>query len=400
MKKSKLWLAASLLLCSCAMDEPTVTEQPEGSERDPNFIELSEALQNAEQEFKAVYGSSTRGKRSVSDTELFLPKSYTRSDTEEELYGFYIVNYDDGFAMLSADRRRPAVYALSDEGSLHLSDTIENKGLSWYINECAGIIPGGPGNQPADSVIKPFNPPKPYTKETVIVSKPLLKGILSTFHQHSPYNIYCPQIDGQNCPVGCVPLAIGTVMAYYKWPAKYENYTFSWDNMLANSSNTLWARLFEIIGRPFNVTANYGLETTSAPVSNITRAMKNMGYQNTICSYYQNSIIEQELEGNHPILCHGYRTDPETNKRVGHMWVIDGGYYTKETNQIGFGNDYYYKYYYHCVWGWGVKANGYFLIDTYYVEVGGTPVERDPYSYGESPTYKDLGIVYGYRPIK
>lgn len=130
MKKSKLWLAASLLLCSCAMDEPTVTEQPEGSERDPNFIELSEALQNAEQEFKAVYGSSTRGKRSVSDTELFLPKSYTRSDTEEGLYGFYIVNYDDGFAMLSADRRRPAVYALSDEGSLHLSDTIENKGLS------------------------------------------------------------------------------------------------------------------------------------------------------------------------------------------------------------------------------------------------------------------------------
>jgi hypothetical protein len=148
--------------------------------------------------------------------------------------------------MLSADRRRPAVLALSDEGSMHLSDTTYNDGLNWYINEALSSF--GSTIVKPDTTIHSTYPNEPYTTTTTVYSERLLTGFLSTFSQRYPYNIYCYTDSAEQAVVGCTPLAVGTVMGYYKWPESYESYTFDWTSMYSSSMNTMWARLFEILG--------------------------------------------------------------------------------------------------------------------------------------------------------
>jgi hypothetical protein len=102
MKKSRKTLLgvlaiACISLASCSSDEPMQQKNGEESGFNENYISLSEALQNADSEFALVYSSTRSGKRIV-DTELFQPKP--RSE-EDDLYGYYVVNYDNGFAMLS-----------------------------------------------------------------------------------------------------------------------------------------------------------------------------------------------------------------------------------------------------------------------------------------------------------
>ena len=36
--------------------------------------------------------------------------------------------------------------------------------------------------------------------------------------QDNPYNLLCPQIDGQRCPSGCVATALAQIMSYHRWP--------------------------------------------------------------------------------------------------------------------------------------------------------------------------------------
>ena len=48
--------------------------------------------------------------------------------------------------------------------------------------------------------------------------KPLLGGTL--WGQDSPYNIYCPVINGKRCPTGCVATALAQLMRYHQWPVR------------------------------------------------------------------------------------------------------------------------------------------------------------------------------------
>lgn len=45
---------------------------------------------------------------------------------------------------------------------------------------------------------------------------PLLGNI--EWGQDSPYNLYCPAIDGIHCPSGCVATALSQIMCYHRWP--------------------------------------------------------------------------------------------------------------------------------------------------------------------------------------
>lgn len=57
-----------------------------------------------------------------------------------------------------------------------------------------------------------------------------------------------------------------------------------------------------------------------------------------------------------------------------------------------------YATYYHCVWGWGGLANGYYQ---YYNGLGESVSELDPGNpVYHAPAYKNLNIVHGYKPNK
>lgn len=212
-------------MLSCSSDEPALSESVSQQTTDPNFISLDEAVANADEAFKSMLGKSKKHTRSNIEAEMFMPQK-TRGG-QEEMYGFYVLNYGEGegFALLSADRRRTPVYALSEEGSMHLSDTTGNRGLSWYVNEHINSIPAGrTGYIPIDTLIaQPFFPSITKT----VYSERLIKGIMEKFHQDYPYNKYCPTItengNSKNAKVGCLALALGTVMGYYEWPESAFN---------------------------------------------------------------------------------------------------------------------------------------------------------------------------------
>ena len=225
---SSILLPIGIVLTSCTSEEPLINESVDSFQvTDSYFIPIDEALANAEIMFARIGVKSTRASGRIKSIERF--KTSTRSDISST-HGLYIVNYENecGFALLAADRRLSPVYALSEEGSLSLADTINNPGLNWYIN---GVLPSLMNDivAPIDTTALPIFPiEKPWSYYEKY-SDPLLKGFMAKFHQYGPYYNYIQEIDNNHCPVGCLPLAIGTVVGYYEWPQTIENYIFPWD---------------------------------------------------------------------------------------------------------------------------------------------------------------------------
>ena len=138
MKKNFLFLPL-LALLSCTQQEiPDVPTLSEADGRSNNLVSLNEAIETARLYVSGLKGGNTRS----ADLKLakvdLLGKMNTRSADNDttQLWGYYVINFtdDNGFALVAADKRNRPVYALSDEGSLELSDTVGNPGLRSYLN--------------------------------------------------------------------------------------------------------------------------------------------------------------------------------------------------------------------------------------------------------------------------
>ena len=123
-------IALIAMSASCSSGERADPIADNKVETDANFLSVDDALVNARKAFKVMLGKEKSSTRADVDAEMFIPAAKTRG-TGESLYGYYVINYGngDGFALVSADRRRVPVLALSDEGSMHLSDTTNIPGL-------------------------------------------------------------------------------------------------------------------------------------------------------------------------------------------------------------------------------------------------------------------------------
>lgn len=393
--------AAAFAFVSCDSEQGIKLEK--GNDN-PNLVSIEEAMADADAMYSKVYGG-TRSGRKPSGVIRFRSRT-TRGEGNANPEGYYIVNYiEGGFSLLSADRRdMNRVYAISDEGALHLTDTVGNPGLSMYINDILPMLTNtigapSPDKYPIDS-LRPIDPGWSYYKKH---SDPLLTGFMARFHQFSPYNHYCntgaPDYKPQY--VGCVPLAVGTVMGYHKWPQSLDGYTFDWDAMRNSADDLRWARLFKILGGPEYTNVSYGIEGeskgTGVPYYRISKAFTDAftkaNYKGGHTVSFSSAPVSQELESNNPVICVG-------NNGEGHAWVIDGGYTTGSLEYPVTPDDEkkeVYRSYYHCVWGWGGLSNGYYL---YSGSLGGNIEKGDP-EYGTSASkYNDLLICYGYKPNK
>lgn len=391
-------LAVMFTFASCAT-EGTAPEMPE--QDNSNLIGIEEALNSADELFNQIYGS-TRAGRNPSNVSRF-GCSKTRNADGENMEGFYIVNYEGGgFSLLSADRRTPSrVFAISNEGSLQAEDTLENEGLGFYLNNILPSITSSGVIKPINPTIpyEPFNPGWSYNKNH---ADPLLKGFMSKFHQLTPYNYYC----NSGVPhfysyyVGCVPLATGTVMGYYKWPANLDGYSFDWEAMHKSAGDLRWARLFKILGGPEYTNVRYGIVGsgigTGTSEAYVPQAFFKANYKGTTFTAFNSTIVNNQLETLNPVICSGNLN----NSNLGHAWVIDGGYtrgYLGFPIAEGDKPQKIYETYYHCVWGWNGKSNGYYL----YTNSLGGEIKQGDEGYSEpAEKFENLTIIYGYRPNK
>lgn len=345
--------------------------------------------------------------------------SYERSFGNKSRSGnnldVYIFNFEDeeGFAMMSTDKRQPSLIALANKGNLNEGDSIENPGLKLFIEYA--VTPIDP-ETPETPIFDPFEPTTPFGKKYEWTNEIThVNGMCSTkWGQNLPYNKYTPVINGFNSPTGCVATSMSQLMAYYEYPQSYNGYTFDWTEIKKTFSPISYsisgadqlARLMQQLGLPSNLNMNYTETGSGASPYNISKTFKAFGYTSggTLKAYNIEDVV-QEVKSNHPLLAGG------ESKDGGHSWLIHG--LLKRTYTVYYGTirgeyekDYSKDYYYVlCNWGWDGFADGYYLSDAFNTKSGPTFNENSTSdnlieSTGGKGSYnfnKNITIVSGIR---
>ena len=267
-----------------------------------------------------------------------------------EANAYYIFNVEDGgFVIVSGDDRMPDILGYSDKGNVDMQNIPCN--MEWLMSCYAHTL----DSLDAYGITKKMSPRRTSNFATI---EPL---VTTTWGQHAPYNKYCPEIDGEKCPTGCVATAMAQIINYKKWPqgqtTTVDGYTtysginmpaleptsFDWENMTDDDI----ARLMLYCGQAAKM--NYLLSGSGA--GEPSEALKTVfGYSNSTKSWlikmFEADHLEQtvydELVEDRPVFYTGY----SDSMGEGHAFIVDG----------------YKDGMFHINWGWDGDADGYFII--------------------------------------
>ena len=201
----------------------------------------------------------------------------------------------------------------------------------------------------------------------------ILPLLTCSWGQNPPYRDRCPEVNGKNCPTGCVATAMAQVMYYWRFPdalpalPSYVTSTehlqvlalpaveISWDDMLdvyrsgcyTPDQGDAVATVMRYCGQACFM--DYSMTIRTAWMGDQLTAMKKMGYDDQAMYLCRNDYSDEDwnrtmlddLSVGHPILYVGHDDDG------GHAFVIDG----------------YSDGRYHVNWGWNGSLNGFFALD-------------------------------------
>ncbi len=296
----------------------------------------------------------------------------------------YIVNLADeqGFALMSADKRTEPIFALIDSGNFSLKerDSTINPGFEMFLNMTESYITSKiietktvSGNGDADWTL---------TKST----RPKLDYL---WDQWDPYNMYTPLENGKHTPVGCVATALGMVTAHFKKSFTINGYNldlsgqiYTTSDLLANSEKaSIVARLLSEIGD--KVSMRYFLSGSYAYTNDAEAYLKDVSGIQYVTGFrdYGSNIAVENLYNclrskSGLVVIRGTKSD----NSVGHMWVMDGVQSYSSTH------DSKTLDLFHCNWGWGGFQDGYYLQAIYIFTtsghfISGGPTDNAPVSY-------------------
>lgn len=326
----------------------------------------------------------------------------TKSSGEVPLY---VVSFSsgsertEGFAIVGEYSLVDEVLAFVPVGSL--ADTTYNKGLAMFINDLesaltlchiktkdAGVSKVGnifyqPDYQQSIRIqtltyaeAYSYGSRSPFVQDSTVTYEYLMAEVPTKWGQNAPYSNKALKNDGTVGKIGCVPVAIGQVMAYHRKPETYD-----WDLILssptvalsdlerADSVSTLLYDIATAAGTNFST-------GSSRPESKLS-ALQVLGYSGVYSDYgdkLNSNIPYWKIFSDYtaPILMGGQRDGG------GHAWVVDGvlqqcrWYCDVETVYNQDGTSVYYLrtfpvfgYLVHCNWGWsGVDDGWYYNFHT------------------------------------
>lgn len=199
----------------------------------------------------SIVDGNTKGRQSRRIADRFSlggPNAKTKSeDCDDPLV--YVFNFEDeqGFALASGDNRMPPVLCLTDEGTLTDTTSINEGALAMLsiIDTDYRMAVGLPitdynGNTiTAEQYDRPDNfliddegsrgssSPSTYSKYTSWTSNSPIGTRTSTrWGQRYPFNYYCKTSAGKEAYVGCVAVAVGQVMAYWKQNTLHNGHNY------------------------------------------------------------------------------------------------------------------------------------------------------------------------------
>ncbi|MDE7346765.1 MAG: thiol protease/hemagglutinin PrtT [Muribaculaceae bacterium] len=296
---------------------------------------------------------------------------------------FYIFNRGDknGFIIISGDDRAPRVLGYSDHGNFdseNIPPQLKAMMEQWSLS--ISSVPEG----------KPVHP----SWSSHLSSTRAVDGILletAEWGQGYPYNVYCPIIEGEQAPAGCVATAMAIAMKYHNWPDytrggiqddfnypeftfDFSNYNIDWD-VLKDEKNPKFAdevgRLMQTAGIAAQMF--YGPYESSSEMWALGHKMIELYSYAKGCQYIEKSkfsdaewtsMLINQLREVGPVIYRG-------SGDIGHAFVIDG--YDGDSL-------------FHVNWGWDGLLNGYYTLD--FADVGGS-------SFSENQ-----GMIINIRPDK
>lgn len=306
---------------------------------------------------------------------------YTLSD-EAMTPCLYVMNYEKGFVIMSADDVAKPVLAYSDEGRFDANDIPD--GLAYYLNfykrQISNAVRSGiaQDSETAAEWCELRENGLPMKRDAKAVSPLLTTG----WDQNEYYNYYCPSTNGPGgrAYAGCVACAMSQVMKYWNYPATgrgshtytvdmegselngtqlsvdFSTATYNWNNMpnsLGWSSSSTQRNAIALLMYHCGVATDMGYSgsgsgTQSIRVvdairtyfsySNLSKAVYRSNYSKT---EYEDILIDN-LDRGFPIYYSGHDSE------MGHAFVCDG----YDANRK-----------FHFNWGWSNGGDGYFLID-------------------------------------
>jgi hypothetical protein len=119
------------------------------------------------------------------------------------------------YVLWEAETRLANLEKALDQGDPRLQQYQESLSLRamFWKDLKAGRVPAGTNGAGTQA--------EPYMMELNLTSR---------WHQHPPYNNYCPMGDGGRCVVGCVATATAQIMRYWNWPPSGSGTkSYTWD---------------------------------------------------------------------------------------------------------------------------------------------------------------------------
>ncbi len=230
-----------------------------------------------------------------------------------------------------------------------------------------------------------------YKSPTQGVVGPLIN---TTWDQENNYNALCKN----NCPAGCVAVAMAQIMKYYEWPQIYD-----WNNMPNNYATLATQTLISDIG--LAVDMEYKPNESGASMENAKKGFESMGYTVVRKKHEADDILKEVFYKHRPVYMTGDRKNFIGFTWKGHAWVCEGvDYYdatvsyfveylvNRSTNpsysscgipsylypQTSFGGG---RYLFYMNWGWNGQYNG------WYTAYDVSPTEDRNYQYDRENLY-------------
>ena len=300
-----------------------------------------------------------------------------------ESYYVFNVGQDNGYVIVSADDRTPAILGYADEGTFNVNNIPDNM-KAWL--------------QSYADQLEYLNTHTTAARAATADYAAILPLIKSTWDQDEPYNNKCPMDGGERSYTGCLATAMAQILNYYKYPEETKSVipsyttgtkgitvseipvtTIDWSNIKNNyNGNETTAQKNAIATLMLLCGAGMQMDYTSySSYAYMIPALnsfinhfdydKGMKHVNRI-EYRANEwdeLIYNELAQKRPVYFCGQSIGG------GHAFVIDG--YSKDGL-------------FHVNWGWGGSNNGYFLLgilDPHSNSGSGASSSSDGYSYDQ-----------------
>lgn len=314
-----LAMLLTMLAASCESYIERQDEMTTGKPDNSYYISIDEAEATLNNMLRGAGRAITKSAYNISSRYAMPVAAHTKSGQEPS--NIYVFNFgdDEGFAIMSGDKRVEPLLALAEAGSLAPGDTIANNGMYIYL-ACLENYYQGKINSPDTTSIEIYDDLIAGNWE--FDYKEMRYGNCQVkWGQSKPYNKYCFTDNGEEALTSCTATAIAQLMSIFRYPSEYNGYRFNWDEMLKyrnikdldkhelidpelppdegeignpgdggiiigipdtdttlNTAKDHIARLMQQIGLPENMNITYGTDVSTASLENSIRTLFNFGY--------------------------------------------------------------------------------------------------------------------------